>query len=332
MSDRRWHIEQWLRRILGVASLELTPASNDASFRRYWRVAYQGITRIVMDAPPDKEDCRPFIDVSKRLLEAGLNVPEVLAQDLERGFLLLTDLGCDLYLTLLSAETVERLYADAIKRLVTMQKQARIAHLPPYDRRLLREEMELFRVWLVGQELGIALNPQQHKLLDRAFDLLADSALAQPQVFVHRDYHSRNLLYTTQNNPGILDFQDAVLGPVSYDPVSLLRDCYIHWPIEQVEAWAFGYYEQARQASLIPHISADVFLRWFDLMGVQRHLKASGIFARLWHRDGKPGYLPDVPRTLSYIVEVGPKYPQLKELHQFLVERILPALAQRSSL
>jgi aminoglycoside/choline kinase family phosphotransferase len=244
----------------------------------------------------------------------------------------LTDLGCDLYLTLLNPDTVERLYADAIKRLVIMQKQARIAQLPPYDRRLLREEMELFRVWLVGQELGIALKPQQHKRLDRAFELLADSALSQPQVFVHRDYHSRNLLYTAQNNPGILDFQDAVLGPVSYDLVSLLRDCYIRWPIEQVEAWVFSYYEQARQAGLLPHISADVFLRWFDLMGVQRHLKASGIFARLWHRDGKPGYLPDVPRTLSYIVEVGPKYPQLKALHQFLIERILPALAQRSSL
>ncbi len=330
MSDRLDHIDHWLQRILGSSSFELKPASNDASFRRYWRVTCNGMTRIVMDAPPTKEDCHPFVDVSRRLLEAGLNVPQVLAQDLEQGLLLLTDLGEDLYLNVLNPHTAERLYADAIEGLLTMQRQARVEHLPPYDRKRLREEMELFRVWLVGKELGIALSQEQHALLDRLFTALADSALAQPQVFVHRDYHARNLLYTVENNPGILDFQDAVVGPVTYDLVSLLRDCYIQWPAKQVQAWALGYYERARYAGLLPETHTEVFLRWFDLMGVQRHLKASGIFARLWHRDGKPGYLNEVPRTLGYIVEVSRNYPELEGLGQFLIEIAVPRLGPLS--
>lgn len=330
MSDRLDHIDRWLQRILCTSSLALKPASNDASFRRYWRVACDGMTRIVMDAPPEKEDCRPFIDVSRRLLEAGLNVPQVLAQDLEKGLLLLTDLGQDLYLNVLNPHTVEHLYADAIERLLIMQRHARIEHLPPYDRKLLMEEMELFRIWLLGKELGVALNQQQHAMLDRLFTSLADSALAQPQVFVHRDYHSRNLLYTAENNPGILDFQDAVAGPVTYDLVSLLRDCYIKWPPRQVQAWALGYYKRALAFAVIPEVDTEVFLRWFDLMGVQRHLKASGIFARLWHRDGKPGYLSDVPRTLGYIVEVSRNYPELEELGHFLIETVLPSLGRPS--
>ena len=326
MSDRLDHIGRWLQHLFGTSSFVLKPASNDASFRCYWRVAGDGRTWIVMDAPPDKEDCRPFIDISRRLFEAGLNVPQVLAYDLEQGLLLLTDLGQDLYLEVLNPHTVERLYADAIEQLLIMQRNARIEHLPPYDRERLLEEMELFRVWLLARELGVSLDQHQQWMLDRVFTWLADSALTQPQVFAHRDYHSRNLLYTVENNPGILDFQDAVVGPVTYDLVSLLRDCYIQWPPRRVQAWALHYYQRALASDVIPELDTKLFLRWFDLMGVQRHLKASGIFARLWHRDGKPGYLSDVPRTLGYIIEVSHKYPELEGLRRLLLETVLPRL------
>jgi aminoglycoside/choline kinase family phosphotransferase len=329
MPERLEQIEKWLRQIMGASSFDLTPASNDASFRRYWRVAFNGTTRILMDAPPEKEDCRPFIEVSSRLFNAGLNVPDVLERNLERGFLLLTDLGNDLYLSSLNDASVERLYGDAIRRLVMMQADVRAEGLPPYDRRLLMQEMELFRVWLLGLELGLELDREQQAVLDEAFHFLADAALAQPQVFVHRDYHSRNLLVREENNPGILDFQDAVLGPVTYDLVSLLKDCYVRWPTERVRRWALDYYEEARDSGVLPEVGEALFLRWFDLMGAQRHLKASGIFARLWHRDGKRGYLKDVPRTVGYIVEVSGRYPELAGLHRLLVERVVPAMENK---
>jgi len=329
MSERLVHIEQWLRQVIDAPSFDITPASNDASFRRYWRVTFNGATRIVMDAPPDKEDCRPFIDVSSRLLDAGLNVPAVMERDLDLGFLLLTDLGNDLYLSMLNEDSVERLYGDAIERLLAIQADARAEGLPSYDRALLMQEMELFRVWLLGRELELELSLEQHAVLDRAFDFLAESALAQPRVFVHRDYHSRNLLVRAENNPGILDFQDAVWGPVTYDLVSLLRDCYVRWPPERVWRWALGYYEKAQVHGIMQGADQTTFLHWLDLMGVQRHLKASGIFARLWHRDGKPSYLNDVPRTLGYIVEVSERYPELADLQQLLVERAIPAMENK---
>jgi len=330
MTERLKRIEQWLRQLIDAPSFEIRPASNDASFRRYWRVSYNGATRIVMDAPPDKEDCRPFIDISNRLLAAGVNVPQVLGEDLEQGFLLLTDLGNHLYLHRLNEDSVEGLYGDAIERLIAMQADADTTGLPPYDRRLLMQEMELFRVWLVGRELGLDLGAQQQTALDQAFDFLAESALSQPRVFVHRDYHSRNLLVREKNNPGVLDFQDAVFGPVSYDLVSLLRDCYIRWPPARVHRWALSFYEEARVQKIIRGVDKDQFLRWFDLMGVQRHLKASGIFARLWHRDGKAGYLKDISKTLGYIVEVSQGYPELAELHRILVELVVPKIEHKN--
>ena len=238
---------------------------------------------------------------------------------------MLEDLGDRLYLDQLGTETVERLYGDALGALLTIQACGPRAGLPDYDRALLMREMELFREWLVGRQLGVALSTAEHQLLDRTFGVLADNALEQPRVCVHRDYHSRNLMVTT-HNPGILDFQDAVLGPVTYDLVSLLRDCYIRWPQARVEAWALGYYELAVQSGVLRNEHEDRFLRWFDLMGVQRHLKASGIFARLNQRDGKPGYLKDIPRTLGYITRLAPAYPELLDLGEMLQERVLPRL------
>ena len=321
MSDRREQLQRWLREALGDADFTLAPASSDASFRHYLRVRHGGETRIVMDAPPDKEDSRPFVAVAGLLGELGLNVPRVLAADLEQGFLLLTDLGSRHYLDVLNESNVERLYGDAMQALLRMQSHAPPpdASLPACDRALLMREMELFREWFLQQYLGCGLAGEQHAVLDACFELLADSALAQPTVVVHRDYHSRNLM-VTEPNPGVLDFQDAVMGPVTYDLVSLLRDCYIAWPRARVEAWAAVYRDEAAARGIIPPEQAGEFMRWFDLMGVQRHLKAIGIFARLNIRDGKPGYLGDIPRTLDYVLEVAVRYEELAPLHGLLAE------------
>jgi len=315
--ERLKALQYWLETELDFSEYTLTPASSDASFRRYFRVTHAGTSLIVMDAPPDKEDSRPFVTVAKLLIDAGLNVPEIIDQDLEQGFLLLGDLGSSLYLDALGEDNVERLYGDALGALVAIQAcDSGAGVLPDYDRSLLLSEMGLFRDWLCATHLGITLDAAQPDMLDTVFNLLADNALAQPQVLVHRDYHSRNLMVTGRNNPGILDFQDAVIGPLTYDLVSLLRDCYIRWPRARVEDWALGYQELALQSGILreEHEDPQEFLRWFDLMGVQRHLKAAGIFARLNHRDGKPGYLDDIPRTLGYVVEVSDRYPELAGL------------------
>ncbi len=303
---------------------ELKPASGDASFRRYFRIELaDGTTRIVMDAPPPMEDCRPFVRICRAFEEVGLHVPHIFAQDLDQGFLLLSDLGSQLYLDALSPKTVDRLYGDALGALVVIQACGPLEGLPPYDRSLLLQEMELFREWLARRHLGLGLSGEEERMLDGVFDLLAANALEQPRVCVHRDYHSRNLMVTTPCNPGILDFQDAVVGPVTYDLVSLLKDCYIRWPREQVHQWAMNYFLLAQQSGVLQGEHEKDFLRWFDLMGVQRHLKAAGIFARLNRRDGKPGYLKDIPRTLGYIVELAPHYPELEELGAFIEQRVL---------
>lgn len=281
-----------------------------------------------MDAPPDREDCGPFIHVSRLLLDMGLHVPEVIAQDAQRGFLLLSDLGSRQYLDELNENTVDRLYGDALGALATLQSCAPAnSGLPAYDDELLMFEMSLFRDWLIGTHLDIGLDDQEQLELQESFRRLAASALAQPMVCVHRDYHSRNLMVSTLHNPGILDFQDAVIGPVTYDLVSLLRDCYIAWPRERVEAWATGYYELALQTGILRPDQSDEqqFLRWFDWMGVQRHLKAAGIFARLCHRDGKQGYLGDIPRTLGYVREVCGRYSELSALGE-LTGKVLSRL------
>ena len=314
--------------MLGAREFDIRPASADASFRRYFRIAVDRQSFIAMDAPPDKGDIHPYVAMARRLHALGLNVPEVLAEDHEQGFLLISDLGERIYLPHLNEQTVERLYGDAMGALVILQAGTfaypAAKFLPDYDEPLLWREMEIFREWYLGCHLGRQLTADQQAVLDEAFARLANAALSQPRVWVHRDYHSRNLMVTPVNNPGILDFQDAVLGPVTYDLVSLLRDCYIAWPRERVEEWAKGYYELALQSGIPAGADEAQFLRWFDLMGVQRHLKAIGIFARLYHRDGKPGYLPEIPRTLNYVQAVIARYPELQPLHALLQDLKLP--------
>lgn len=318
----------WLAKVLPNKSLRVAPASSDASFRRYFRVNYDDISHIVMDAPPERENCRPFVAIADALGDLGLQVPEVLEADLEQGFLLLTDLGSRQYLAELNQASVETLYGDALSALARLQLggDATASLLPPYDAALLHREMELFREWFLGRHLGLILSEAEQRVLDQAFARLADSALEQPRVWVHRDYHSRNLMVTAYRNPGVLDFQDAVIGPVTYDPVSLLRDCYIAWPRARVEAWAVGYWERLRALGRDDLGDAETFLRWFDLMGVQRHLKAIGIFARLNIRDDKAVYLNDIPRTLAYLLDVAARYPELTELHDLLRRRGVAAL------
>jgi aminoglycoside/choline kinase family phosphotransferase len=330
MDDRQEALKSWLTGQPRLGSFSLEPASGDASFRRYFRVRAGADTYIAMDAPPQNESCGPFVRVANAFAELGLNVPRIFAQDLQQGWLLLSDLGARHYLGELSPSTVDRLYGDALGALVVIQACGPRQGLPLYDRELLLREMELFREWLLQGQLSLVMSREEGAMLDRVFALLADNALEQPRVCVHRDYHSRNLLVTPSPSPGILDFQDAVLGPVAYDPVSLLRDCYVAWPRQQVVEWALGYLELAVQSGVLEPVREAVFMRWFDLMGVQRHLKASGIFARLHLRDHKPGYLPDVPRTLGYIVELAPDYPELAELDELIRARVLPALAQRA--
>jgi len=327
LPERLDALKRWLESELEFRDYTINPASSDASFRRYLRVVHNGENFIVMDAPPAREDSRPFVTVSRLLFDAGLNVPEVIDADLSQGFLLLSDLGSELYLDALDDDSRERLYADALAGLAVIQA-CPTGELPLYDPELLSREMELFREWLVGKHLGLSLTDAQNGMLDDAFALLIDNALAQPKVFVHRDYHSRNLMVTASNNPGILDFQDAMLGPVTYDLVSLLRDCYIKWPVEQVDDWALGYQQLALQSGILrkEHDDPALFLRWFDLMGAQRHLKAAGIFARLNHRDGKPGYLADIPRTLSYITDLAERQPELAPLCVFIDKEVLGRL------
>ena len=322
-------LRHWLEDGLGWHEADLAAASADASFRRYFRVTRPQGSCIAMDAPPDKENVEPYLAVAGMLAEIGVNAPRVLARNAGDGFLLLTDLGSVTYLTeLADRRRAGALYADAIAALVRIQARGagHATRLPPYDEKLLRFEMSLFTDWLLGRHLGLVLGEAETSSLAAAFDLLVANALAQPRVFVHRDYHSRNLMVCEGENPGILDFQDAVHGPLTYDLVSLLRDCYIDWPQVLVVEWALEFRQQAAAAGLDAGADDGQFLRWLDLMGIQRHLKASGIFARLWHRDGKSGYLPDVPRTLGYVEQACARHADLAALGALVRDRALPAM------
>jgi aminoglycoside/choline kinase family phosphotransferase len=303
MHDRSIDLSRWLDQ-LGYHDYQLARASEDASFRSYLRLEAGGQSWVVMDAPPEQEPCDRFVAVAGMLRAAGLNAPEILASNLEEGFLLLTDFGSQDYLSRLDPGSESTLYADALDALLAMQTHIDAHELPDYDSELLLREIDLFHDWFLGELLGIKLNSAQRSSWLEARQVLVDSALEQPRVFVHRDYHSRNLMVFEQHNPGILDFQDAVHGPVTYDLVSLLRDCYVAWPQARVEQLMLGYYERARDSGLVD-ASATQFTRWFDLMGMQRHLKAVGIFSRLKIRDGKSGYLGDIPRTLGYLEQVA---------------------------
>jgi aminoglycoside/choline kinase family phosphotransferase len=312
-------LSDWVRRVAPAETFAIAPASADASFRRYFRVTLDGETRIVMDAPPEKEDCRPFVHVAGLLAAAGVHAPAVLAQDLARGFLLLTDLGSKTYLDVLDADNAAALYGDAIAALVKWQLATRPGELPPYDEALLRRELALFPDWYIARHLERALSPTQQETLQAMFTLIVRSNLAQPTVFVHRDYMPRNLMLSDPN-PGVLDFQDAVVGPISYDVASLMRDAFLSWEEEQVIDWTVRYWERARHARLPVHADFGEFYRDFEWMGLQRHLKVLGIFARINYRDGKPKYLADTPRFVGYVRKVAERYGALKPLLRLMDE------------
>ena len=322
-------LEEWLGHCLPelfeargwgpVPAAGLTAASSDASFRRYFRWQGGAHSLIVMDAPPPRENCQPFVQVAALLAEAGLNVPQILAADLERGFLLLNDLGRQTYLDVINADNADALFADALKALLAFQQLPMTAPLPSYDDALLRRELQLFPEWYVQRHLGVQLTETQQARWQRVSQLLINSALAQPKVLVHRDYMPRNLMLS-QPNPGVLDFQDAVYGPVTYDVTCLFKDAFLSWPEARVQGWLRQYWEQARELGIPVQAELEDFLRASDLMGVQRHLKVIGIFARICHRDGKPRYLGDVPRFFAYIDEVLARRPELAELGQLLAE------------
>jgi aminoglycoside/choline kinase family phosphotransferase len=328
--DERFEaLSGWLVGTLKLTVEDVEPASSDASFRRYFRAYSNGMSFIVMDAPPPKENVGPFIRVAALLRNAGVQAPEIIAADEERGFLLLTDFGTRSYLDALNAASADRLYEDALDALARLQSGVDIktSGLPPYDERLLGVELDLFRDWFLGQFFGLALDPAESKVFDDVKQLLMASALEQPRVCVHRDYHSRNLMATETLNPGILDFQDAVIGPVTYDLVSLLRDCYVSWPPSMVEVWMIDHYTRLCGAGVLDSVDLELFRRWFDLMGMQRHLKAIGIFSRLKLRDGKPGYLKDIPRTMNYVTQVCGRYPEFAGFLSFLENRVLPQMS-----
>ena len=315
---RRDALHAWLAAQLPGKSFTLAPASADASFRRYFRVTLDGVTRIAMDAPPEREDSRPFIHVAQLMRDAGVHVPEVLAADTAQGFMLLTDLGNTTYLKALTEDNADTLFRDAIAALITWQRASRPDVLPPYDRALLQREMDLFPEWYAGRHLGITLNDTQRDSLAKINQLLADSALAQPSVYVHRDYMPRNLMVCDPASPGILDFQDAVRGPITYDVASMLRDAFISWEEEQELDWAIRYWQQARAVGLpLPGDFGD-YWRQVEWMGLQRHLKVLGIFCRLKHRDGKPAYSADLPRFFNYAHKVARRYGGLGPLARLL--------------
>jgi aminoglycoside/choline kinase family phosphotransferase len=323
VTDRAAERIAFARAALGKA-VTLERASEDASFRSYWRTRGGAGTTIVMDAPPaETEKFDAWLDVNARLRAAGLHAPEVLASDRERGFLLLEDLGTRTYLPELDESTVDALYGDALAALVTMQARVDARGLPAYDEPRLMTELELMPTWFLQKHLGVGIGCDEWDVIEAAFRLLINSALMQPRAYVHRDFHSRNLLVVPENNPGIIDIQDAVLGPVTYDLVSLLRDCYIVWDEPRVRAWAESHRLALRDVGLLDErVDARTWKRWFDLMGLQRQIKVLGIFCRLWYRDGKRGYLNDLPRVWNYVRSVGAQHPELADFVALIGARI----------
>jgi aminoglycoside/choline kinase family phosphotransferase len=311
--DKRLNqLNHWLSQQLPPDPFTLEPASSDASFRRYFRVSQSGNSYIVMDAPPEQEDTAPFITIAEHLTAQGTPVPFIHAKDTQQGFLLLSDLGNQPYLDILEPHTATALYQTAIDALIQMQTADHSQlQLSNYDAALLQQEMDLFPNWFLGTHLDIT----PPDFLADTFKILTDNALAQPTVFVHRDYHSRNLMHTPDEKLGIIDFQDAVMGPISYDLVSLLRDSYIAWSDAEIANWVSYYWQQAVSTGLLKKVSLEQFTRWFDLMGLQRQLKILGIFCRLYYRDGKSNYLNDLPQTLKYVQQVSARYPELTALH-----------------
>lgn len=332
-------IRSWLTRDLGWRIGRISVASADASFRRYFRVSRGDVDRsawapradtlIVMDAPPGKEDVAPYLKVSSLLEQAGAHVPHVHASDGKRGFIVMEDLGDTQYLSLLkTGRGVDKLYGEALTTLANIQVRGLRAAsaLPPYDRAPFERELHLMPEWFLGKHLRLELSPEERALITVTFEFLINEALLQPQVFVHRDYHSRNLMVLPSGGPGVIDFQDALRGPIGYDLVSLLKDCYISWSRERVERWVRGYRRVLGNLDANVGDSEYQFMRWFDLIGVQRHIKVLGVFSRLWHRDGKIGYLADLPLVQSYVLDTCRRYPELVEFGRWLEWRVAPQL------
>ena len=338
-------IRSWLTRDLGWRVGRISVASADASFRRYFRVSRGDVdpaawapaadTLIVMDAPPGKEDIAPYLKVTSLLEQAGAHVPHVHASDAKHGFIVMEDLGDTQYLSLLkTGRGVDKLYGEALATLANIQVRGlrAAAALDPYDRAPLERELNLMPEWFLGKHLRLELTPEERALVTVTNEFLINEALLQPQVFVHRDFHSRNLMAlpqtgTDNRGPGVIDFQDALRGPIGYDLVSLLKDCYISWSRERVERWVKGYRRVLANLGANVGDSEYQFMRWFDVIGVQRHVKVLGIFARLWHRDGKIGYLADLPLVLSYVLDACRRYPELVEFGRWLEWRVAPQLA-----
>ena len=339
MTDmRRAAIHRWLESETGLQLQSLAIASADASFRRYWRATDRsGNTAIVMDAPPDKEDIAPYLKIVGLLAPLGIHVPQLRAVDAAQGFVLMEDLGSQSYLAALeSGSDPDTLYGDATRVLLALQLRGGTAarELAPYDAAALDREMALMPEWFLGRHLQYRMNSDEAALLERTSAWLRTEVLRQPVVFVHRDYHSRNLLCLPADNPGVIDFQDAVAGPVAYDLVSLFKDCYIRWPRERVRAWLRTYRQQLNAADgghLLAGVDEREFLRWFDLAGLQRHIKVLGIFARLCHRDGKPGYLADLPLTLDYVRDAAARYSETQALARWIEARLVAQLPQANN-
>lgn len=319
MDDRFRALDAWLRERLGGAPFTIERASTDASFRRYFRVFLDDRTLIAMDAPPQRENSRAFVHVARLLAEAGLNAPRILEHDFDLGFLLVTDLGTRLYLQALQRQDPGPLFDDATTALVRWQSSSREGELPPYDEPTLRRELDLFPDWYVARHLGVTLSPAQREALDAVFRSILARNLAEPRVFVHRDFMPRNLM-VSDPNPGILDFQDAVFGPASYDVACLFRDAFLSWDEERVLDGTIRYWEKARRARLPVRADFSDFWRDVEWMGLQRHLKVAGIFARLAHRDGKHGYVEDTPRFIGYIRHAVSRYDELAPLGRLLDE------------
>lgn len=318
-------LQNWLGSQLSGA-YTLTPLAGDASFRRYFRVQTEKDTFVVMDAPPDKENCLSFIKIAKILAAQKINVPEIKAMELNLGFLLLTDFGDNLFLRVLNESNANTLYSLAMDSLIRIQSTKTENHsLPSFDSMMI-EELNNFREWYLEKHLNLNLTVKDNYFFTEIFEKLIESAKQQPQTFVHRDYHSRNLMLLVNNQVGILDFQDSVTGPITYDLVSLLRDCYIAWPISQVHEWTKKYLALILSEKILNNISQEQWLRWFDLMGIQRHLKAIFIFARKWHRDANSNYLVEIPRTLNYVLQVSEQYSDLKNLRHFLMSKVSSCL------
>lgn len=326
ITDRTTALQQWLREVLKEQFVSMQALPGDASFRRYFRMTTSTGSFIAMDAPPPQESCKPFVAIAEALRNIKLQAPEIIAANEEQGFLLLTDFGDQTYLKALNSQNADQCYERALSALAVLQtcREVKGLIIPPFTFAFMQQEWLWHKEWFLNKLLDLKVGAEE-AALDKCFTIIAESAVNQPQVFMHRDYHSGNLMLLPTGDVGILDFQDAFIGPVTYDLVSLLRDCYIDWPNEQVEGWVFAYLQKLHRQNELINVDKPTFQRWFDLMGLERHLKALFTFARKHVRDQQPQYLKHIPRTLNYIIKVSQHYPELTSLHSFMRDKVQPA-------